>query len=284
VQQQQSTRVTLGQKHRLDASSPWEAARHTASATVDWGMLNAKIDRVLTEARQKARTGHVGYGWSGGKDAQVLRWLMEQAGVTRSVLGVTRDLEFPAMVRWFQYHAPADCDLIEHPVIDLRWLRAHPHMLFTRDERATYWYEVHRRAWKQFARYEQLTVLALGRRRKDDNYVGPRGSLQYADPTGLVRWSPIGDWTHEEVFALIEREQLELPPCYEWPRGYRVGTGQWACREPEGQPTLDDPHAQWMVDVENGFRECWAIDAQMIRDAARTLPLAAEWVAQQDRA
>jgi 3'-phosphoadenosine 5'-phosphosulfate sulfotransferase (PAPS reductase)/FAD synthetase len=275
--------MELGLKSRLDDQEPWQRCAATALDTIDRAAFDDKVARLIDEVRQVAKTQRVGYGWSGGKDSQALRWIMEQAGVERSVLGVTPDLEFPAMVQWYAAHMPEGCDVIEQPAFDMRWIRANPEMLFPRGTRGTEWFGVARRSWRQFAKYERLHVLVLGRRRKDDNYIGPPGTDRYLDREGVLRWSPLGLWTHEEVFALIAQQQLAMPPCYDWPRGYVTGTGAWASRDAVWQKTTTDPDHQLALDRDHGFAECWAIDADTIRAAADRLPAAREWMQRHEK-
>jgi hypothetical protein len=126
----------------------------------------------------------------------------------------------------------------------MRWLRANPEMLFPRGTFGAYWFEVQRRTWKKFIRYERLTCLVLGRRKQDSNYIGPNGTDRYRDREGVLRWSPLGTWTHEEVFALLAEHNLPLPPCYEWPRGYYIGPARGRRATPRVE-TERDPPARW---------------------------------------
>lgn len=113
-------------------------------------------------------------------------------------------------------------------------------------------------------------MLLLGRRRIDGNFCGPRGDNLYTNQRNITRYSPLADWPHEAVFALIKRHNIPLPPCYGWPRGYQVGTGSWPAR-------------QWTRSVDHGFEEVWSIDPQVVRDAAQVLPQAAQWLTRTGR-
>ena len=65
----------------------------------------------------------------------------------------------------------------------------------------------------------QLDMIMLGRRKADGNYVG-KGSNIYTDSKGVTRYSPLSDWTHEEILAFIHYYKIPLPPFYEWSNGY----------------------------------------------------------------
>src|SRR5262249_2181418 len=124
--------------------------------------------------------------------------------------------------------------------------------------------------------YRRLKTFVLGRRRKDSNFI-PAGD-RYVDRLGVLRWCPIADWTHEEVFAVIAREQLPLPPIYDYPRGYAIGTGPWPARDAEGVTQEHRSPDQFASDCMQGFSECWQIDADIVRGAAEQLPIAREWM------
>jgi 3'-phosphoadenosine 5'-phosphosulfate sulfotransferase (PAPS reductase)/FAD synthetase len=258
--------AVLGRKQTLADQAAWQAAIAAARQTVPDAELDALIDQTVSRIEAAARDGEVAYAWSGGKDSQVLRWCMERAGVDRAVIGMTTGLEWPAMLRWITDHLPPGCDVHAEP-LDLPWLVNHPEMLFPKGRNGSRWFSlVQHRAQRAYFKTNRLGLLALGRRRRDGNYISPDpDGDRYTDRHGTVRWSPIADWTHEQVFRLIDREQIPMPPCYGWPRGYQVGTGPWPAR-------------QWTQGLDHGFEECWQIDAGVIRAAAADLPEAASWM------
>ena len=43
---------------------------------------------------------------------------------------------------------------------------------------------------------------------------------------GVVYYSPIYNWSHEDVMAYIENFNIKLPPLYRWTNGFQVGTGR----------------------------------------------------------
>jgi 3'-phosphoadenosine 5'-phosphosulfate sulfotransferase (PAPS reductase)/FAD synthetase len=258
--------LTLGRKQGISDSATWHRAIAEARQSVPDSELDQLIDRTLTAIRAEQNTGkRIGWGWSGGKDSQALGWIMEQAGIGECVLAMSTGLEWPAMLQWLTDYMPPGCEVIAEP-LDLPWLAAHPHMLFPQGANGSRWFTlIQHRAQGRYFNSQKLDLLALGRRRKDGNYVGPDGADRYTNAHGITRWSPLADWTHEQTFALIDRERLPLPPCYDWPRGFQVGTGPWPAR-------------QWTTSTDHGFEECWQIDRDVIRHAATVLPQAREWM------
>lgn len=255
----------LGRKQSIRDNADWRDALARARSVVPEAELDTLIARTVEDIRTEAKTQRVAYGWSGGKDSQALAWLMNQAGIDTCVLGMTVGLEWPAMLAWLTDHMPPACDVIAAP-LDLRWLSGHPEMLFPQREYGPKWFGlVQHKAQARYFQREAIDLLALGRRRADGNYIGPKGTDRYRNASGIVRWSPIANWSHEQVFALIDREAIPMPPCYRWPRGYQVGTGAWPAR-------------QWTTSIDHGFEECWSIDPDVIRHAAADLPQAADWM------
>jgi 3'-phosphoadenosine 5'-phosphosulfate sulfotransferase (PAPS reductase)/FAD synthetase len=262
----------LGRKQAIPDDAAWRHAAATARQQVTDAELDQVAGKAVAAVRSELAGGRrVAFGWSGGKDSQVLRWVMEQAGAGECVLAMTAGLEWPAMLRWLSDHMPAGCEARTVP-LDLPWLARSPRMLFPQGADGPRWFTLIQH--KVQARYYQdnhLDLLALGRRRKDGNFVGPPGQDRYANREGITRWSPLADWTHEHVLALIDREQIPLPPCYGWPRGWQVGTGPWPAR-------------QWTTSHDHGWAECWQIDPGVVRAAAATLPQAADWIARTGKA
>ena len=256
----------LGRKQHISDAAAWQEAAKWDRETVTDSELDALVDKAVTGITSELAGGRrLAYGWSGGKDSQILRHVAELAGVPECILGMTTGLEWPAMLRWLTDHMPPGCEIGAVP-IDLAWLAARPVMLFPQGRHGSRWFSVvQHRAQRDYFRAQKLDMLLLGRRRKDGNYVGPGEADRYTNSRGVTYWSPLADWTHEHALALIARENLPLPPCYDWPRGYQVGTGPWPAR-------------QWTHSTDHGFSECWSIDPDVIRHAATVLPQAAEWM------
>lgn len=214
------------------------------------------IDHTLAEIDRVCRGRRCAYGWSGGKDSQAIRWLAERAGITECVL-VISDLEYPAFLAWACDHMPHGCTVVDTGQ-NYPWLAAHPQMLFPADSKiAMDWMRgVQHTGQARYCRATGTQVLLLGRRRADGNYVGPHGRDSYPGKDGSLRYSPLADWSHRDVLALIAQEDLAMAPCYGWPRGFQVGTGPWPAR-------------QWCRDRADGWREVNAIDPGVVRRAAR---------------
>lgn len=260
------TAPRVGRKQRT-TQEDWLRALRTIGETIPRDVIEERVERTAAEVRRRVQGRRAAYGWSGGKDSEALRIVMERAGVVPCVL-VISELEFPEFLQWTTDNMPPSLE-VENTGQNLQWLRAHPEMLFpTEAAVAAKWFKAvqHTGQARYYARH-RLDLLCLGRRKADGNHVGPAGQNIYRQAgTGVVRYSPLADWTHEEVLAAMFHLGGRLAPCYHWPNGFKQGTGPWAAR-------------QWCGSVEGGWRECWTIDPSVVRAAATVLPSAAAFVA-----
>lgn len=233
----------------------WSSSREL----VDKTHLEALTERTLEEIIRVCRGRTAAYAWSGGKDSLVLEHLCQRANVSEGVLVIT-DLEFPAFLRWATDAMPVGLSIIKRP-LDLAWLASHPTMLFPQDHTiARRWFRLVQHAGQRaYYKAESLDLLLLGRRRIDGNYVPTRDGVYLSQ--GLRRYAPLRDWNHAEIFAYLQTWQIGLPPIYDWPRGFRVGTGPWPAR-------------QWCSTIEDGWQEVFTIDPDVVEGAAEYLPSA----------
>lgn len=240
------------------------AIRESARRTISPATIDTKIERAVSEVRAFCRGKNAAFAWSGGKDSVALAAVCQLAGVPDCVLGIT-DLEYPAFLAWVTAHMPDMLEVI-NTGLDLDWLAANPGMLFPANASiAAQWFsKVQHAAQRRYYKSNRLDVIMVGRRRSDGNFVG-RGGENWYSADGVVRYSPLADWSHAEVFALIDHYSLPLPPFYTWPRGYRCGTHPWAAR-------------QWCSGIPHGWHEVHTIDAAVVRQAAERIPSAAAYL------
>ncbi len=249
--------MKLGRKQSIKNDAWLEAMAHIEE-TVSRKDLDEMVGRTVEDIRAKAAGRSAAYAWSAGKDSIALGKLCQMAGVTASMIGVC-NLEYPAFAAWIEANKPEGCEVINTGQ-DMAWLVKHPEMLFPQDSKAAArWFSiVQHRAQMQYFRDHNLDLIILGRRRADGNFVG-RGTNIYTDGKGVTRYSPLADWPHEYVLALIHYYDLPLPPIYGWPNGYLCGTHPWPAR-------------QWTGSEENGWREVCAIDKSIVTAAAEHFP------------
>ena len=78
------------------------------------------------------------------------------------------------------------------------------------------------------------------------------------DSKGVSRYSPLADWSHEQILAYIHYHKLALPPIYDWKNGYLCGTHPWPARQRTGSE-------------QNGWQEIYDIDKDIVMAAAAKL-------------
>lgn len=249
--------MSLGRKQNIKNDAWLEAVANIEDA-VSRQELDALVDATVEDIRAKTSGKNAAYAWSAGKDSIVLGKLCEMAGVTSGMIGVC-NLEYPAFMKWVDENKPEGCEVINTGQ-DLEWLSKHPEMLFPQNSTtAARWFSiVQHRAQREYFAAHDLDIIILGRRRADGNYVGRKSNI-YTDGKGVTRYSPLADWSHEHILAFIHYHRLPLPPIYGWHNGYLCGTHPWPAR-------------QWTGSEENGWREVYNIDKEIVITAAERLP------------
>lgn len=161
-------------------------------------------------------------------------------------------------MNWIEENKPDGCTVVNTGQ-DLEWLAKHQDMLFPQDsKKAARWFAiVQHTAQRKYFKDNNIQILILGRRRADGNFVGKKDNI-YTDGKGVTRYSPLSDWKHEHVLAYIHYYKLPLPPIYSWKNGYLCGTHPWAAR-------------QWTGSTENGWREVYDIDNNIVIEASKKI-------------
>lgn len=253
----------LGKKQRI-SNDEWIEAVKNIRDTVKKKDLDIKVKATVKNIKEKTAGKKAAYCWSAGKDSLVLGKLCEKAGIKDCVL-VVSDLEYPAFSTWVEEHKPEGLTIINtHQNLD--WLSKHQQMLFPQDSKAAaQWFHiVQHRGQAEYFKDKDLDMLILGRRRADGNYVG-KGTNIYTNRQGVTRFSPLADWTHEDILAYIDYYDVAMPPIYGWKNGYLCGTHPWPAR-------------QWTESIENGWKEIWDIDHSIVEEAAGYLDSAKEFL------
>ena len=247
-------------RKQSNSNSDWFIAVENIENTVSKDEITALTEKTVEKITEKTVDKKCAYAWSAGKDSIVLSKLCEMAGITSSMIAVC-NLEYPEFMKWIEENKPKNCEII-NVGYDIKWLAKHQSMLFPQDSTtAAHWFSiVQHKAQKQYFKEKNLDIIILGRRKADGNYVG-RGDNIYTDGKGVTRYSPLSEWTHEQLLAFIHYNKLSLPPIYRWKNGYLCGTHPWPAR-------------QWTGSVENGWKEIYAIDKSIVIKAAEYIPSA----------
>lgn len=253
----------LGRKQRIK-NSDWIDTFGKIEQLVSKKELDQLVEKSVKEIKGKTKGKKAVYAWSGGKDSLVLGEICRMAGISSCVL-VICDLEYQAFLQWVTDNMPPELSIINTGQ-DLEWLAAHQQMLFPQDSKtAAQWFHmVQHRGQAKYYKENNLDVILLGRRKSDGNYVG-KGDNIYTNGQGITRYSPLSDWSHEQILAFIHYYNVELPPFYEWQNGYYCGTHPWAARQGTGS-------------IENGWKEVYQIDSSIVIEAAEHIQSAKDYL------
>ena len=241
----------LGRKQSV-SNNDWIKAMANIKNTVTAADIKKLEKKTLEEIKANTKGKKAAYAWSAGKDSIVLGYLCEKAGIKNCMIGIC-NLEYPAFLKWIEENKPAGLETVNTGQ-DMGWLLKHPEMMFPSGSKAGRWFAiVQHNAQAKYCRKHDIDILLLGRRKADGNYVGKGANIYTAK--GITRYSPLSDWTHEQLLGCIAYNNLKLPPIYGWPNGYKCGTHPWPAR-------------QWTGTVENAWSEVYAIDPSIVIDAA----------------
>lgn len=253
----------LGKKQRSNQQNWLDCVSQIASRGYDWHSLDLLIERTVNDIKATVHGKNVAFGWSGGKDSLALQVVMRNCGITQCVFAMS-NLEYKSFLEWVTLHMPDDLEVINTGQ-DLDWLVRNPQMLFPQTAAiASKWFKIiQHTGQEEYFRKRKLDMLIVGRRIADGNFMN-NGKL-YTNRRGITRYSPLAEWSHEDVLATIIREGIELPPTYGWPRGYQVGTGAWPAR-------------QWCPSIREGWSEVYQIDQSVVEEAATVILSAREFL------
>ena len=252
----------LGRK-KSNTNDKWQYAVDHIEELVTYAELMGEVKKAVNEIREVTANKRVAFAWSGGKDSIVLADICKKAGVKKCVFGHT-EVEYPAFLEWCFDHLPDNCDII-NTAQNIDWLAQHPEMVFPDAKHQQKWYViVQRTAFTEYFFKNKLDILIVGHRLADGNVVGENGFMR--KQSGEVRWSPLYKWSHELILAYIHYFKLDIPPIYGWKDGYKCGTHPW-------------PSRMGMESVEQGWREVYEIDPQIVAEAAQKIPSAREFLA-----
>lgn len=252
----------LGRKKSVK-NEDWRAMHESVSDIISHSHIIALEEKAIEEIKLKTEGLKSAYAWSGGKDSLALGAICEKAGVVDCVLG-RNDLEYQEFMDWIEINKPKGLTIINTGQ-NLEWIASNQDMLFPDNSNiSSKWYKiVQHKAQEKYYKDNSLDIIILGRRKKDGNYVG-KGDNIYTSK-GITRYSPLSNWTHEEVSAYIYYNNIEMPPIYDWPRGYVIGTHSWASRESTGDITRD-------------WHEIYSIDKEIVINASKYLQSARDYL------
>lgn len=254
-------RQVIGTKHR-STNDQWLYAAWHIEELVSEKEVETYADWAKERIEKMTRGKHAAFAYSGGKDSIVLADLCRQVGINEGYFAYC-DLDYPAFIDWIRKNKPAGVTMM-HTGYDLDWLAEHQELIFARGAIGQRWHMISQRGpFTKMFFDNNLDVLLMGHRTIDANVCGSEGLIK--KNTGEVRYAPLHDWPHELLLGYIHYHKLPLPPIYGWKDGYTQGTHAW-------------PERDYCDTLEQGYREVYNIDPDIIIKAAEKIPSAADFL------
>lgn len=207
---------------RYNTQKEWEDAFKRCTDFISKREIDRKINTAVQRLDRILENRNPVCCWSGGKDAQVIRHIYERAGFDNFTMGCGGELEYPEFLRWAMFNKPANTTVYTFKP-DYEYLNDHEELIFPASSRYDYFYSTHinQAAWYNYCKEFGADAIVLGHRQLDGNQCGADG---VSTRNGILKVSPIYDFTHEEVFAAIRYYNMPMAPIYQWEDGYREGT------------------------------------------------------------
>jgi len=252
----------LSKKQSIKDNSEWIQAFEKCTDKVSISELRAKERETIELIKRTSRNyGNICSGWIAGKDSLVLDRILNKSGIGFTPTMWEGVNPYPAMVDWIKAHGPANLIVETIDKFSLEFLEAHPDYLFCKNGTRTKWMSEKWKRYKQDMKKHGFDLFVTGRRLKDGNICGSKES-GYVTKRDYDTFSPLAEWSHEDVLAYIKYENIELPPFYFWPRGFLIGSvamGEWTER-----PAME-------LSDNEVWDELYHIDKNIVTSASKTL-------------
>lgn len=251
----------LGRKQNITNEQFRECAKN-AHKYITREQLNQKIEQTIKRISDFCASKNAAYAWSGGKDSLVLSELCQKAGIEQGVFCMC-SLDYQCFIDWTDKYKPEGIFVYDSGY-DLEWLAKNQQYLFPQGDYLFRWYQMYR--WtpeKKYYKNNNLDILCFGRRNIEGNRTGKNGIA--TNKNGDVSFSPLYDWSHEEIFAYITYYNVTMPPVYDWEDGYVQGTHPW-----------NEIH--FGKDVNDYWRKIYNIEPEIVIDASQYFDSAKQYL------
>lgn len=263
----------LGKKQNITDNQQWLDAYK--SATEIYSLEDIKrLESDTIEIIQRVTKDYknISSGWIAGKDSLVLDNVLKNSGISYTPVMWCGVNEYPAMISWIEQNKPSN---LIREIIDkfsLEYIEKHPDYLFCQNGTRQKWMsEKWRRYKRDIAKYD-FDLFIVARRLKDGNICGSKEN-GYIVKKDFTTFAPLAEWDHEQLLAYIQYYNIKLPPFYEYPRGFLIGSvamGEWTER-----PAMN-------MSINEVWEELYCIDKNIVINAAKTLTSAKIFLAERN--
>lgn len=185
--------------------------------------IETKINETMENIKKIIKGKKVAYAWSGGKDSLVLQIIMEKLGINKGIAAISKELEYPSFLKFFNEHLPLGIEVKNMP-IEFEYLKKHSELIFPVGSiNSDKWDKmIHLKAQNNYVKDNNINILIMGRRKQDGNFVGKNNI--YSRKDGVTIYSPLADWKHEDILATLYYYGIKLPSIYFMKDGFNLGT------------------------------------------------------------
>ena len=224
----------LVKKQNIKSNNEWlKAFKESTSIYSYEDIERLTLKTIILIQNISKKYNNICSGWIAGKDSLVLNHILNRAGINHIPIMWRGINEYPEMKKWIDINKPNN--LIEE-IIDkysLDFLEKHPDYLFCKKGTRQKWMSTKwERQRKDINKYN-FDLFITGRRLKDGNQCGNAENNFIKHKEGYDVFSPLGDWNNEQLLAYIKYNNIELPPFYNYDRGFLIGSiamGEWTER------------------------------------------------------
>ena len=262
--------VMLKRKQNITDNSDWERAYELSVQLYSHRDIKLLAIKTIDHIRRTAALyENVCSGWIAGKDSIVLQHILERSGIHFTPIIWRGINEYPEMKEWIDKNKPNG--ILEEIIskFSLEFLEKHPQYLFCKGKTRTAWMAEKWKRQRADISKHGFDLFVTGRRLKDGNQCGDKASGYIKHKDGYDVFSPLAEWTAEQLFAYIRYNNIELSPFYSWPRGYLIGSiamGEWTERA-----VMDKTEKEV-------WDEIYEIDPSIVLIASRTLTSAKKYL------
>ena len=254
----------LGKKHiteQEDWLKAWDNCTNIYSKDYIDSLTEKSIKRLYdTIDKFNIDTSRMGYGWSGGKDSLVLGDILNKTVFGKDLKGfcVLYPLNFESFKKYCIENKPENTSIYFNTKYDIDFMNNNPEFFFskTKDIYYKYWSGLWRKQENSFYKENNLDLVIFGRRTIDGNCVRKTDDLPIELTKNKNIYNIIYDWNHEELFAYIRYNNLELNNLYFERNGFNLGNHFWCERRNLGT-------------LKNNLDEVWNIDKDTIIKSAQ---------------
>jgi 3'-phosphoadenosine 5'-phosphosulfate sulfotransferase (PAPS reductase)/FAD synthetase len=167
-------------------------------------------------------------GWTGGKDSLVIASLLDKSNCKYTPINFITSYEFVSFMQFIDKIKPNNLITLYADAYHLPHLNVDGGLLFLKRPKSLgEWIKkkliVQRRELKRLG----CDLFVTGRRTEDKNFCGKKENNYVAPANTFPTFSPIAEWTNEQILAYMKYNGLLLAPLYYYKNGFSNGTGGW---------------------------------------------------------